>query len=146
MMNEMSATQADAPWWNRHPRCGFRFSPRDGVVLIVGAALTAGLMLLVGDIALLLAVLVFHFLLFCNVFRVGTKPELFWAASFAINVVCWVLTGMIEWWRIGLSQIPMTLIVLVWVMCQSDYHGVLAARLNPGHCDCEGSQEHGNES
>ena len=54
----------------RQRRCGFRFSRADAAMIAVGAAATWLLWGVLGDLALLPAVVLVHFFLFCNVFRV----------------------------------------------------------------------------
>ncbi|WP_156346572.1 hypothetical protein [Verrucomicrobium spinosum] len=64
---------------------GFRFSWTDALVLILGAGLTGWLASFAGELALLAAWVIGHFFLFCNVFRIGRKPELVWAGASS----CW---------------------------------------------------------
>ena len=45
----------------------------------------------------MIAFVVGHFFLFCNVFRIERKPELIWAAVFTVLTASTVLTQMPGW-------------------------------------------------
>jgi hypothetical protein len=118
---------------------GCRLSWRDG--LVTGIAITAVVWLwprsaLAGS---LIAVVVGHFLLFCNVFRVPTRLELAWSAVFLLNVLGSSLFEALIWPRYLFLQLPVTVVVLVMAMRLPGYHGVLWRRINlPAtgrHCD-----------
>jgi hypothetical protein len=50
-----------------------------------------------------------HFFLFCNVFKVPRKLELLWAAVFLINTGVWLAAGRFDWRPVLLCQTPFTL-------------------------------------
>jgi len=52
---------------------------------------------------------VMHFFLFCNVFKVPRKLELLWAAVFLINTGVWLAVGRFDWLPVLLCQSPFTL-------------------------------------
>ena len=52
---------------------------------------------------------VIHFFLFCNVFKVPRKLELLWAAVFLINTGVWLAAGSFDWLPVLLCQTPFTL-------------------------------------
>lgn len=110
---------------------GFRFSWTDAAALMVGALLVCWLARLAGELALLAAFVIGHFFLFCNVFRIGRKPELVWAGAFVI------LAGLsigLEWLdlraALGLALGLSTLLILR-EMCLPRYHGIFWQRMNP---------------
>jgi hypothetical protein len=112
-------------------RPGFRFSPLDGLVLFIGAGLTwlLGSQMVVAG--LLVAFVVGHFFLFCNVFRISRRSELIWAAIFVILAVTAIVAGTPPWPVVfGIS-----LVVTIWLirreMAQPSYHGVGWRRINP---------------
>lgn len=109
---------------------GFRFSYRDALVLL----LALGLLLATqpaGDSPVWgVAVVLGHFFLFCNVFRIHQNKELLWAALFVVNVPCWLTEGTIDWQGVLLAQTPVTLGVILWEMRGPWYHGVFAKRIN----------------
>jgi len=55
------------------------------------------------------AVVVAHFFLFCNVFKVPRKLELLWALVFLINTGAWLAAGRFDWPPVVLTQTPFTL-------------------------------------
>ncbi len=80
------------------------------------------------EISLLFAITLFHFFLFCNVFRLRRKLELIWAACFVVNVAAWSLAGHLGWRYILASQLPVTLVVVVTEIRSNGYHGVFCRR------------------
>jgi hypothetical protein len=50
-----------------------------------------------------------HFFLFCNVFRVPRRWELAWAGVFALNTGIWLALGSFDWRPVLLIQSPFTL-------------------------------------
>ncbi len=79
--------------------------------MVVCALVTAWLWGRVGSLSLLPLVVLVHFFLFCNVFRVRTRYELIWAASFVLNAGAWQLMGELGWQSLLGAQIPITLLV-----------------------------------
>ena len=64
----------------------FRLSALDALVLVAGAAGAIAVWHVAPEFAVLGAVAILHFFLFCNVFRVARRPELVWSAVFLICV------------------------------------------------------------
>ena len=118
-----AAAQEGAPRWSRP---GFRFSRVDALVLVAGAVLTVVLWPALGTLALLVPVALGHFFLFCNVFRVRRDVELLWAGVFVLNFAAWGLTGRFSWTRVLLTQLPVTLAILVVEVRHPRYHGILS--------------------
>lgn len=104
--------------------CGFRMSLVDAVILVTGAA--AGWLLWepLGGLSLLFPVVVAHFFLFCNVFRVRRSYELLWAAAFVVNFAAWTSAAAFSWRNVLLTQVPVTIAVVSAEMMSSRYHGV----------------------
>ena len=71
-----------------------------------------------------------HFFLFCNVFRIRTRLELIWVASFLANVMTWVGLQRLDWAAMLVIQIPITGAVIAYEMRSPSYHGVFARRIN----------------
>ena len=84
----------------------------DPFVLLATAALTLWLASLVGHLAILPALVVGHFFLFCNVFRVRTRLELIWAGIFLMVVAVANVTGHLQGGLIAALITPVTLAVL----------------------------------
>lgn len=103
---------------------GFRFSITDAVVIALVAAATFALWPVVQEYSLLPAIVLAHFFLFCNVFRVPRRFELFWAVCFVLNVAGWILTNRFSWFSILLTQLPITLGVIGLTMRLLSYHGI----------------------
>lgn len=117
---------------SRHPLYGFRLSLVDMVV--IGITTIAIVEMIRRDLpfAWMLACVVGHFFLFCNVFRVRRSYELMWAVVFLANATYWmVLRLSLDWLPPLLTQLPVTLIVIVAEVCSPQYHGIFAEKWNP---------------
>jgi hypothetical protein len=116
-----------------YPRAlyGFRFSKSDAAVLLIAALATA--LLAHHDVPLwwMVLLVVGHFFLFCNVFRVRRSYELIWAALLLVNSACWLLQLHDGWLAITLTQLPVTAAVILLELHSPSYHGILSERLNP---------------
>lgn len=110
---------------------GFRFYPTDALVLAVGAAGVPALRGSVGSFAWVVPLVVGHFFLFCNVFRVRTRYELAWAAVALANLMGHLATGAFAWPRVLGIQLAMTALVLGLELRSPEYKGLGWGRLNP---------------
>ncbi len=108
----------------RRSQPGFRFSPRDAVVIVVCTLATAWLWGRVGSLSLLPFAALVHFFLFCNVFRVRTRYELIWASSFVLNAGAWQLMEALDWRSVLGCQIPITVLVIGAELRSPCYHGI----------------------
>ncbi len=113
---------------------GFRFSPMDAAALVLLGAAVAILHRFGSNLSWMVAIVAGHFFLFCNVFRVRRRRELFWAAAFLANAGLWLLFGQLDWFRLLVCQLPVTAGVIAWELKSARYHGVFADRLN-AHLD-----------
>lgn len=82
-----------------------------------------------GTFALLFPIVLAHFFLFCNVFRVRRNLELIWAGVFVVNFAAWAITGSFSWWPVLLVQTPVTIACIVIEMRSPNYHGIGYARI-----------------
>lgn len=112
------------PWWNHHPPVGFRLSAIDLAILAACVPATWGAWMLVGDHAMILPIVLGHFFLFCNVFRIPRKPELIWSGVFTLNVAAWIVADAFSWPRVLAIQTPVTVMVVLAAMLRNDYHGL----------------------
>ena len=126
-----SVGAGEVPAMPHYRRCGFRFSVTDAVVIAVGVAATWFLWDALGDVGLLPAVVVFHFFLFCNVFRIRRRYELIWAGAFVVNLLAWQAAEAFAWRNVLLAQTPLTAILIVAEMRGGRYHGVAWRWINP---------------
>lgn len=112
-------------------RAGFRLSVVDVVVLASGAVGAVLAWNDHGELAVLGAVAVLHFFLFCNVFRVARRPELFWATVFVASVAAHQFADL-PWWGVATIVAGTTVVVLANELRKPSYHGILWQRINPG--------------
>jgi hypothetical protein len=112
------------PFWDHRRPAGFRLWVSDAAVLTVSAAATPLLWLLVGSVAPLLPLVVGHFFLFCNVFRVHRWSELAWTGLLLLNAGVWMLAGQFGMLRLFLTQSPFTLAAIMIALLAPGYHGV----------------------
>jgi hypothetical protein len=110
---------------------GFRLSVVDVVFLALATPATWWAWPQIGAMAGVIPLVVGHFFLFCNVFRIHRTKELLWAGVCLLNVVTWGVTDDVWWPGILLIQLPLT-VVLIWSETRHPrYHGIFARRLNP---------------
>ena len=111
---------------------GFRLSVRDVVVIVIGAVAAFALATLVPWWGFMVAFVVAHFFLFCNVVRMARPLELVWAATFlalaastlALDVPGWPITTAVS--------LAVTLVVVALQIRKPSYHGIGWQRINPG--------------
>ena len=112
-------------------RPGFRLSRLDIVVILVGivGAVLAGLV--APYVGFVIAFVVGHFFLFCNVFRVSRLPELAWAIIFIGLSAATILVGQPGWLVTALCSLIVTIGVIFREIRKSSYHGVFWRTWNP---------------
>ena len=112
------------------PRHGFRISAFDGLVLIVGGCLTVWLYQADNPVWWVVAMVVGHFFLFCNVFLVWRRWELVWAAIFLVNATVHLMNGDPSGGSVLMWQLPVTVWVIALQIRSPFYHGIFADRWN----------------
>jgi len=110
----------------RGPSHGFRCSGSDVAVVAVGGAATWAAWGEPPHFAALIPVVLGHFFLFCNVFRIGTRLELGWTTAFVVNFTAWLVCDAFTWAAVLATQAPITVAVLGYALVQPGYHGVLS--------------------
>ena len=85
------------------------------------------------DVAGLLLIVVLHFLLFCNVFRIDRKLELIWAGTLLVNALVWSLADNFGWRAILVTQLPLTILLIGIELRSPRYHGIAARWINRRH-------------
>ena len=99
----------------------------DPLVIAATVALTVWLAPRVGHLAVLPALVVGHFLLFCNIARVRTRYELIWAACFLALVGGADALGQLHGGWIALAVAPVT-VAVIWRTVRSPGYRGLGAR------------------
>lgn len=107
-----------------------RLSFSDGVVLLTASAGVWWMHRQGNEMGWIVATVVGHFFLFCNVFRIRRSLELWWAAIFVINTGWWLAQGYTGWLPTMKYQAPVTVVVLIIEMCTLSYHGIGARWIN----------------
>ena len=110
---------------------GFRFSVLDAVILIAGGAGTVISWAQDWWRGVLVAFVVLHFFLFCNVFRIARKPELVWAGSVVLLAGSAILFQVLEWWLIFAGALSVSTMLIVRETRKPCYHGLGWRRFNP---------------
>jgi len=110
---------------------GFRLSVTDGMVLAVGLGLVAMLLSTIPWGAFVVAFVVMHFFLFCNVFRLSRSLELFWSAVFLLLSAGTILWSVPGWGMTATISLLVTLLVVAVEMRKPSYHGIGWRRINP---------------
>jgi hypothetical protein len=110
---------------------GFRFSIIDGSVIILAAVTAVALWPTAGWISFIIAFVVTHFSLFCNVFRVTRPLELAWSGLFIVLIYCTITFGQPAWLVSIAISLLATAVVNALTMRRPSYHGVLWKSINP---------------
>lgn len=110
---------------------GFRVSLVDALVLIAGTTGSATLTAESPDAAVLVAMPVLHFFLFCNVFRIKRRKELIWAAIFVISSALFVVYQMFSATFLIIANFLVAVLLISLETREPDYHGIFWRRLNP---------------
>lgn len=119
----------------RSRTCGFRFSPTDALVLLLGTGATVALWPMMGALSLIVPAALGHFFLFCNVFRIHRKLELIWAVAFLGNWTLWTALDRFDWISVLAVQTPITIALIMAEMFSPRYHGIFSHRINARHLD-----------
>lgn len=118
--------------FNGRPRTwGLRLSVLDCVVLIGTVIATVVLWLPTEGLSVIAGLVVGHFFLFCNVFRIPRKPELVWGGLFLAMCVALLLLDCFTPAFVCGFVVPITLAVLTYSLRLPTYHGIYADRVNP---------------
>ena len=119
---------------------GFRLSLLDIIVLISGII---GFVLLYQnskESSFILAFVLGHFFLFCNVFRVSRLSELIWGSIFIVLGSLVKIFSILNWYIVGLIMLIITTLLIIIEMRRPSYHGILWKKLNPNlEIRCRGS-------
>jgi hypothetical protein len=110
---------------------GFRISTLDIIVLIIGGIAAIALGLRVWWWGYVVAMVVGHFFLFCNVFRISRMLELAWAVAFVGLAGGTVVAEWPGWIATTIAALFVTTSLIVVDMCKPSYHGVWWERINP---------------
>jgi hypothetical protein len=109
---------------------GFRIDVVDVVFLCLLAALSAGLATLPveGGLAAIPLYLGVSFFLFCNVFRIGNRLEVFWYVPFTlIALYCLHTMDLQRFWSLVLWGLePLKWVLIVYRVWRGPYHGILS--------------------
>jgi hypothetical protein len=116
-----------------HFQPGFHCTRTDLVILPGGAAAAgAALVWLAPWVGFVVAFVVGHFFLFCNVFRIARVLELVWAAIFVVLAAGTVSVGFPGWPITAGLSLAATVVVVIVEMRKPSYHGVFWQQINPG--------------
>jgi hypothetical protein len=111
---------------------GFRLSALDVLILIAGMVAAGVVSMAVWWWGFVIAFVVGHFFLFCNVVRLARPLELLWSGIFVMLAVATVTMDIPGWpLTAGLSLI-VTAVLVVVEMRGPSYHGVGWQWINPG--------------
>jgi hypothetical protein len=110
---------------------GFRMSAIDGIVIAVGIVAAVALWSTAWWLGFIVAFVIAHFFVFCNIFRVARPLELAWSGVFVVLTYGTVMLGRPSWAvTIGCSLLA-TVVVIGVEMRRPSYHGVFWHRINP---------------
>ena len=110
---------------------GVRLSALDVGVLICGTVGSVAAWQWVWWVGFVIAFVVAHFFLFCNVFRISRPLELVWAAAFVALAGSTVMNETPGWLVTVVGSLVVTVAVIAIEMFSPSYHGIGWQRLNP---------------
>ncbi|CAN5179715.1 hypothetical protein BH09SUM1_BH09SUM1_27730 [soil metagenome] len=102
---------------------GFKFSLRDGIVIVAGAACSFGLRNVMPELSVGILAVVAVFFLFCNVFRVASQLEYSWCAVLAIMTILFE-SGVLGTSSVIIAQAIATVACIGVQLMSPYYHGV----------------------
>ena len=100
-------------------------------VLVFGAVGSIVFGSLVWWIGFVIAFVIAHFFLFCNVFRLSRPLELVWSAVFVMLAAGTVATEFPGWPIMVVGTLATTVVVVALEMRKPSYHGPGWKRINP---------------
>jgi hypothetical protein len=125
---------------------GFRISINDIIVLVVGMVGTAALCSVVGTLGLIVAFVVGHFFLFCNVFRTARNLEFAWAGVFVALSGATVVLQTPGWAVTIVATLCASVFVILIEARKPSYHGIGWKLVNPNLRDWwDANVENGHE-
>lgn len=110
---------------------GFRFSSLDACIIGAGAVGSFIAWQRSWWIGFVIAFVVLHFFLFCNVFRTSRRLELTWALIFIILTRSTVGSGFPSWTLTILLSLAVTIVVVGIETRKPSYHGIGWNLVNP---------------
>jgi hypothetical protein len=111
---------------------GFRLSLVDVVVLTVGTVGAIALAFIVPWLAFVIAFVVGHFFLFCNIVRMARSLELIWAGVFLALAGATVVLDNPGWNVTACASLLVTVAIVIIQARKPSYHGVGWQWINPG--------------
>lgn len=111
---------------------GFRISVIDGIVIVSGTIAAVSLWPTAWWIGFVVAFVVAHFFVFCNIFRVARPLELAWSGIFIVLTYCTITFGIPSWPVSIACSLTATLAIIAIEMRKPSYHGIFWQRINPG--------------
>lgn len=112
-------------------RPGFRLSITDLFGLLLGATAAGYLWSRAWWLAMIIALVISHFFLFCNIVRMSRPLELIWAATFLLLAWLTVGIGYLTWPAFIALTLCVTAALVFVQMRKPSYHGLGWHRLNP---------------
>lgn len=112
-------------------KAGCRLSMLDLGVLIGGAVGSIVAWQWTWWVGFVIAFVVAHFFLFCNIFRMSRPLELVWAAAFVAAAGGTVVTETPGWGVTVVGSLIVTVLVVAIEMRRPSYHGIAWQQLNP---------------
>jgi hypothetical protein len=110
---------------------GFRLSVRDVVVIVLGIAAASYLWTIEPWWGFIVAFVIAHFFLFCNVVRMARPLELTWTAVFLAFASATLLTEAPGWPITTAVSLAVTFVVVALQLRRPSYHGIGWQRINP---------------
>lgn len=110
---------------------GFRISAIDCIVIVVGTIVSVALWSTAWWIGFVIAFVVGHFFVFCNIFRVARPLELAWSGIFIAITYCTITFDNPSWPITISASLFATAIVIIIEMRKPSYHGILWQHINP---------------
>jgi hypothetical protein len=110
---------------------GFRLSSLDVIILVVGAVAAFALAMVIWWGGFVVAFVLGHFFLFCNVVRMARPLELAWAGVFVVLAAATVAFDAPGWPATASVSFVVTVVLVAVQMRKPSYHGLGWQSINP---------------
>ena len=110
---------------------GFRLSTIDIVIITVAILSSAYFYTVAKPISYIIAFVVGHFFLFCNISRMSRLPELVWAVVFIVVSILALRFDLLSLFDAFLLSLGLTVLLLILEFRKPSYHGIFWQSLNP---------------
>lgn len=110
---------------------GFRLSTLDILVIVSAIAGALYFFNIAKPLSAIIAMVVMHFFVFCNVTRMSRIPELIWAFVFTLLTILSLRFNLLPLYLVFIISISLSVTLIALELRKRSYHGILWQKINP---------------